>query len=270
MPRIKLVAVDIDGTLADSSRAVSVANRNAIQDLKSQGIIVVLASGRIGWSVETFQRAVGLEGYPFIGTNGCEVVSWNQTRIQESWLGQDHKKIAVTISQKEDIHMNGYAPADLYFTKNGKFAEIYKSRVSGANPVIVEPQTFLNVDLLKVLFIADPSHIDSVLDQYQGEFESGKVELTRSEPEYLEFLPSGASKGTGLQYLCQVLGINQAEVAAIGDYYNDLEMLEWAGFSGAMGNAPTDLKSKVDVVVQDNTSSGVAEFLAMVSAPEPV
>lgn len=266
MAVIKLVAIDIDGTLADRNRQVSAANRQAIERLKSKGVIVVLASGRIGWSVETFQKVVGLNGYPLVGTNGCEVIGWDRARVQEFWLSRTLKKTALDIAEAAGIHVNGYAPRQLYFTQDGDFANLYRSRVEGANPQIVTSKDLLETNLLKLLFIANPRVLDQIVADCSEAFSPLESTMTRSEPEYLEFLPAGTSKGSGLRLLCQSLGIQQNEVAAIGDYYNDLEMLEWSGISAAMGNAPSDLQSIADVVVNDNDSDGVAEFLNQLEA----
>mgnify|MGYP001807295667 FL=1 len=92
-------------------------------------------------------------------------------------------------------------------------------------------------------------------------------ELVRSEADYVEFLPVGIHKGRGLQILCETLGVRAEEVAAIGDYFNDQEMLEWAGYAGAMGGAPEALRAKADIVVSGHDEGGVANFVESILNP---
>ena len=85
--------------------------------------------------------------------------------------------------------------------------------------------------------------------------------LTESEPEYLEVLSANANKGLGLKALSEALGIAQGETAAIGDYLNDIEMIQWSGIGAAMGNALPEVKVSADIVVPTNEEAGVAYFI---------
>jgi Cof subfamily protein (haloacid dehalogenase superfamily) len=83
----------------------------------------------------------------------------------------------------------------------------------------------------------------------------------RSKPFFLEFLESGVTKGSSLNHLIGKLGIKREEVIAIGDSYNDLAMIEFAGLGVAMGNAPDDIKQKADYVTDTNMNDGVAKVV---------
>ncbi len=92
--------------------------------------------------------------------------------------------------------------------------------------------------------------------------------LTESEPEYLEFLPAHANKGEALATLSQSLEIPQQNVMAIGDYLNDLEMVSWAGFGVAMGNAVDEVKATAKAITGINDEGGVAMAIsAVLSSP---
>jgi Cof subfamily protein (haloacid dehalogenase superfamily) len=83
----------------------------------------------------------------------------------------------------------------------------------------------------------------------------------RSKPFFLEFTQLGVTKGASLDYLIKPMGIKAEEVIAIGDSYNDLAMIEFAGLGVAMGNAPQDIKEKADYVAASNMEDGVAEVV---------
>jgi Cof subfamily protein (haloacid dehalogenase superfamily) len=90
---------------------------------------------------------------------------------------------------------------------------------------------------------------------------AGKLSVMRSKPFFLEFTEEGVTKGTSLNHLIGQLGITREEVIAIGDSYNDLAMIEFAGLGVAMGNAPDDIKEKADYVTDTNMNDGVAKVV---------
>lgn len=261
MPPIKLVAIDLDDTLLNGNRQISPANRKAVASAIERGIIVVLASGRIGWSVKNYQRDLGIDHFPMISTNGCQVDGWDGAHLVEAWLNPDIRHQVLNLADEHGLHVNGYTPKELYFTQNGSFAKLYRSRVAEAKPVVVSTEKLAQTDVLKLLFIAHPPKLDEMEEVFAPAAASKLCSMTRSEPEYLEFLPTGRSKGSALEELCRHLGIEQAETAAIGDYYNDREMLLWVSTPAVPSNAPDDLKSLVGRVVADHDDDGVAEFL---------
>ena len=92
----------------------------------------------------------------------------------------------------------------------------------------------------------------------------------RSKPFFLEFTEVGVDKGTSLHHLIQKLGIQQSEVIAMGDSYNDVAMIEFAGLGVAMGNAPDDIKALANYVTDTNMNDGVAKVVEkFVFTPQP-
>lgn len=85
--------------------------------------------------------------------------------------------------------------------------------------------------------------------------------VMRSKPFFLEFTEKGVTKGTSLNHLIKELGIKREEVIAIGDSYNDQEMIEFAGLGVAMGNAPEDIKAVANYVTDTNMKDGVAKVV---------
>jgi Cof subfamily protein (haloacid dehalogenase superfamily) len=120
------------------------------------------------------------------------------------------------------------------------------------------------MDLVKLMVIGEPERIRKILVEGHKTFDANQVELTESEPEYLEFLPAHVSKGQALDRLSRYLGIEQHNVMAIGDYLNDVEMISWAGYGVAMGNAMAEVKAVAQAVTTTNNEGGVARAIAIV------
>jgi hydroxymethylpyrimidine pyrophosphatase-like HAD family hydrolase len=116
--------------------------------------------------------------------------------------------------------------------------------------------------IFKLVFILDATILPGLRAEIEPELVSLGADLTESAPRYLEILPQNVHKGSGLTHLCEHLGIAQNEVAAIGDYRNDIEMLKFAGVSGAVANALPEIKSLADYTVSSNEEGGVGEFIA--------
>ena len=88
-----------------------------------------------------------------------------------------------------------------------------------------------------------------------------QLEIHRSKNEYLEIVNRAATKAQAIQFMEKRLGVSADEVIAFGDNYNDLDMLRYAGYSVAMGNAPDDIKAQVRHVTASNAEDGLAQAL---------
>ena len=108
--------------------------------------------------------------------------------------------------------------------------------------------------------LAEPEKLVHVEKKLQKQLQ-GELSVMRSKPYFLEFTEEGVTKGTSLHLLIQQLGITRDEVIAIGDSYNDLAMIEFAGLGVAMGNAPEDIKEKANHVTDTNMNDGVAKVV---------
>lgn len=113
---------------------------------------------------------------------------------------------------------------------------------------------------LQEIWLDDPTQIHAYKGDISNHF-NGKANVHTSVPKQLEFVHISASKAIALEKINERLGISREEMIAIGDGYNDLSMLRYAGYSVAMGNAPDDIKSVCSYVTLPNTEDGVAMFI---------
>ena len=258
----RLLAIDVDHTLLDNNRKLVAANIPAVQRAVDAGILVVLASGRFLPTMRGFHQQLGLTG-PLIA-NGSVVYDSDESILESSFVDPRVFDAVLQFARANDAHLNVYTLDELLFVNSGAWGEKYLQRVHSIAPSFRDPTEVRNLSILKLLLADDASRIETFRQQVTVELEGLPVAITESEAEYLEFLSPVVSKGKALQFLAAHLGIPQEQTAAIGDYLNDVEMVEWAGFGGAVANGRDEVKAVADVIVASNQEAGVAEFIDLI------
>jgi Cof subfamily protein (haloacid dehalogenase superfamily) len=257
---IRLIAVDIDNTLLTADRIPHPESVAAIHRAIARGVTVLLASGRIGSSVKTIAESIGMIGHPRICCNGADVVSFRDEAVKHWSLEAESVAQVVDYASQSGLHLNLYTQSEVLFITETQWGDVYRQRVGSLEPSNTNLASAIDCPILKALMLDEPEAIANHRKNLEVRL-GGSARLTESEPEYLEVLPVGVSKGLALQTLCQHLGISQDETAAIGDYLNDLEMVQWAGVGAAVGNAHPTLREHADRVVSSNDNGGVGEFI---------
>lgn len=261
---IRLLATDVDGTLFDPSRRVSERNRSSLQRLSATGVVICLASGRLVPTLLPIVDEIGIPG-PLIACNGAFAQSEQREVLFHVQLSSIARDAVLDYAERYGVTTNVYQPHHVLASHDSEMLELYRSRTRAA-PELHGWQALRTSEATKIIFIDHPERNLEHLEHFRPLAGSLDVHLTVSEPEYLEFLPGGVSKRTSLQAVARHLGLARDEVAAVGDYFNDLEMVEWAGLGGAMGNAPDELKAVADIVVPGNDEDGLAVFVDHVLA----
>ena len=261
---IKLLIVDIDGTIAGKSNQVSTRVKQAIQAAQATGVRVGIATGRMYKSALRFHHEIGAD-LPLIAYQGA----W----IQDPATGKTHRHLPVPVEiarelidyfeqshllDKLSVHV--YRDDCLYVRDINPDTELYIGRSGiGVSPV-ADLRTVLTDRPTKVLAMSeDTALIQDLLLELRQRYSPAELHITTSVPIFLETTQAGVNKGTAIDYLINELSdITAANVLAIGDNYNDVEMLAYAGIGVAMGNAPPDVQSLADWVAPDIEADGVA------------
>lgn len=260
---IRLLVLDIDDTIAGKSNTVSDGVRQAIELVQNKGIRVALATGRMYYSAKRFHDLIASD-LPIISYNGA----WIQCPL--TGVRHYHFPIASEIASElfsyfeqpewlNKLEIHCYIDDRLYVQEITPKTEIYRKR-SGIEPVLVEDlRSILEQETTKILAIGEPQYIGKLLSNLQQIYPREKLYLTQSTPVYFEATHPQASKGFGVRFLAEeLLQIKADQVMAIGDNFNDLEMLEYAGLGIAMGNAPDPVKQVSQWVAPDVEKDGVA------------
>jgi Cof subfamily protein (haloacid dehalogenase superfamily) len=258
---IKLIALDLDGTLVHDAKRIPEANLQAVKRAMARGITVAIATGRMHSSAETFVSRLGLEGTPLISYNGAMVrVPGAAEPMLHVAVPPDLAALVVQHAVEEGFHLNYFLNDVLYVTHMDHWAWLYHSR-TGNFPVLAgDLRRFNGESPTKLLIAARPADVDGLLPREQALF-GDRLYVTRSMPEYIEFLNPAASKGAALKWLAEHLGLAREQVMAMGDMLNDLPMIEWAGIGVAMPDAEEVVRAAADFV-PGSSEEGVAEAIA--------
>ena len=235
---IKLVALDMDGTLLNNKGQVSKANREAITAAKDKGVSVVLSTGRSLFTCREHADDLELTSY-LVTVNGSEIWDGNRELVERNLVNPEHIQWMWELSKQH----------------KAKFWAINTVRTLHNEM----PEDLHNWEWLKFGFsIDDDATREVVLKELTAK---GKFELTNSTLKNIEVNAAGINKARGLTIVCMRLGIDMKNVMAVGDSRNDLMMIKEAGLGVAMGNAQDIVKKEADWVTATNEADGVAKAI---------
>ena len=247
---IRLIGIDLDGTLLDSAGALPDANRLAVHEAVEAGIHVAIVTGR---SYPFARPAV--EGLPpsvsLIVSSGAVERSMDGTTVARRLLDcdaarsvleatVDHRTCAALIFDRDHADQIVYESMDWNLPgRKGYFAR-NRSLISQSIPL----ERALVEDPIQVFFSGRVDHMRELYKAVRG-FEGGvSVSLTeyvQRDFSLVDVTDKSATKGRALEWRAQQLGIDRSQVMAIGDNFNDLEMLDYAGLPVVMQNAVPEL-----------------------------
>jgi Cof subfamily protein (haloacid dehalogenase superfamily) len=261
---VRLVAIDVDGTLLDSSHRLRREVRDAVCRVPASGVQVVLATARgpqaVGDIVQQFDFSPWLIGFSGAWIGELEAASPKNVRWDERIPAAEAGSILAT-AISHDVEPNVFTPWS-WRVRTMTQEILEECAIVNQQPVQTSELVKMAEPPSKIMLISRLDQVD-VLRRIQ-ESVQGVATGTFSKPNYLEILPVGVNKAKALATVAAGFGLKLSEVAAIGDGLNDLEMLTEVGFAIAMGNASDRVKSVADLVVGTNDNAGVAEAVEMI------
>jgi Cof subfamily protein (haloacid dehalogenase superfamily) len=259
---IKLVALDLDDTLLDPDLQISADCSQAIQQVRQRGVIVTISTGRMYRSARPYALQLGLEA-PLITYEGALVKnSRSEEILYAKPVPRELAREVMLFLKGSGIHFHSYYDDQLVMESLTAEGQAY-ARLAGVEIQLME-DLIAGLERCEAMKIMAISHhepelleMEQILDARYG----ARLHITRSKPYFLEVMHPEADKAKALQVIARHYGLNRREVMAVGDSYNDLEMIAWAGVGVAMGNAFPAVKARADFVTGSNAEAGVAQAL---------
>ena len=261
----KLIALDIDGTLINSSHQLTEGVKESIRRAKEKGVKVVLCTGRPLKGVEKFLDELNLKelGDYAATFNGALVQdTFTENPISHLTLKYDDLVDLYNLSLEVGSRSHFYDTKTLYtFNKDVSDYTVLESYLTGAHLNITSLEDVSeDISMSKFMMIDHPEILDECIKKIPKSYYE-KYTIVRSTPFFLEFLNPKANKGSGIGLLAKELGIKQEEVICVGDAENDKHMIEYAGLGVAMGNSIDEIKDLADYVTLSNDEDGVAHVI---------
>lgn len=263
---IKLIAIDMDGTLLNSEKKIPAENIRAIQKAAASGIKVVLCTGRPKSGILPYFEELGLSEEEYIiMNNGCTVYNtkdWdlmNYAQVSNQELDrlyqavEKHPEVCLTLTgQKAYFAIADEVPELVQYDAGLVFDTAKASSLAA----VKEGSEII----FQAMFMAEQSKLDAFQAE-QEEILGRDFSVVRSQSYIFEAMPKGHTKASALKELTEELGYSPENVMAIGDAANDLEMLEYSYHSVAMGNASAAIKERCRYVTSSNDQAGVAKAI---------
>ncbi|MEI6427336.1 MAG: Cof-type HAD-IIB family hydrolase [Pseudanabaena sp. ELA607] len=272
MGQIKLAVLDIDGTISGDANQVSPKVKATVKAVQSQGVFVAIATGRMYRSALRFHQAIGSD-MPLISYQGAFIKDPQTDALVGHWpvdlpqalsLLDDMEQFATP----EQLSVHVYVNDELYVRQITPQTIAYAARSQVEAKPVGDLRQFLynqgaGYPPTKILALSDDAAlISTMLTEFKGRYTPGQLYLTKSVATFFEATNPLANKGTAVKHLAEnILGLTSDQVLTIGDNFNDLEMIEYAGIGVVMGNGPTELKTKADWVAPSVEADGAAVAL---------
>ncbi|MFD1356454.1 Cof-type HAD-IIB family hydrolase [Fictibacillus halophilus] len=276
---MKLIAIDMDGTLVNKQLKVTKENSKVISQAVNDGHHVVIATGRSYDEARHTLKDAELH-LPLICVNGAEIRSAEWEILSSTPLEFSQYEEIKSILDKEEIYYELYTSKGTYTDNREKAYEVMKDIVITSNPeatdddvqkaalrrfrlglvsVVGDFEKLLDQKDIEVYkFLAFSSDTEKLKRAFQHLQAVEDLAVSSSADNNLEITNSEAQKGVALKRFAEINGISLENTMAIGDNYNDVSMLEIAGFPVAMGNAVDEIKNMAAFVTKENDESGVA------------
>ena len=267
---IRLIALDIDGTLVGENLVIGERTLAAIAEATRRGIAVSLVTGRMAASAMPFAEALALTG-PVVAQQGALIRAMPAPGVRGVGRLLYHRPLRPEVTV-EIVHWCRERDLIPHFNHlewmvvgaDEERIEEYRHFVGDRLRVVPDILARAAHPVTKVVAIGEGDHSLDVLAEGRAHF-AGRAEVTLSHPRFLEFLAPGVSKGAAVRWLARRLGVPLGQSMAVGDQYNDLEMISEVGHGVAMPSAPAAVQAVAQFVAPPVGEEGAAQIIERIA-----
>jgi HAD superfamily hydrolase (TIGR01484 family) len=251
----RLVALDVDGTVVDRDGTLPDAIRDAVGKLIKKDILVVLATGRSWHGTEPIFTGLGLPAGPAVCSNGAVIVNHPPTKVVRT-ITFDPTEVVTQVLEHNPNTLVAVEEVGRGYRVSGLFPE---GDLTG-EMIITDVKEMISEPVTRVV-LRDPNSTDQDFVRLAEKLGLRGCSYFIGWSAWLDIVPEGVSKATALAEIAVQRSIDPADVLALGDGRNDLEMLGWAGRGVALGDAPDEVRAAADHVTGRFDDGGTLEEL---------
>lgn len=253
----KLVAIDVDGTLITDEHELTKGTIEVIQRLSKQGVEIVLCTGRAPKMAIPLMEEIGLEGYAITHNGAATIDVKSGAIVHEFPMKTEYFAKYINYCHNNGIHFDISTTNEVYVEHLSQLDDFKKEMYQ---KFLMQPKQLPSFDqiqepIVKLMTAGTIEQMDELSKEWPTW--SDNFNILRSGQFFVDMMDRNASKGNALKALAQSRGIPAEQVMAIGNYYNDITMLTFAGLGVAVDNAPTEVKAAANVITATNNDEGV-------------
>ena len=258
---IKLIVVDVDGTLLNSQHELTGLTQATVLALQQRGIKFTLATGKIFPAIVSIIHALDLN-QPLILANGALVQQVNGKIISEIPLPRQHLLPLIDFLFASGLDYALYT-ADQVFVPHHSYNTTLVVEYDDPQPIEIGKIELTDTTFYKLVVLdrQGVAQLDFFGSELNKKFE-GILKAHRSVPGMLEVFNAETSKSVAVRAIAAHLGLGLSEVMVVGDSYNDIDMFQVAGLAVAMGNAPELVRQAVHITIGTNDEDGLARYIS--------
>ena len=253
-------ACDLDRTLIAEDLVLRPRTLAAIAAARAAGVRFVIATGRMFQSVRPYLRAAGISD-PVICYQGAVVAEPDTGRfLRHEPIALELAREAIAAVEAGGFPVNCYVADELYVASETPEARRYADFQNIAIHTVGPLLDWLESPPTKLVTVGEPRRLDALEAEMKSRFD-GRLYISKSLPYFLEFASPEVTKGSGMAFAAEHLGLRAGRTVAFGDGENDVELLEWAGYAVAVGNAHDHILRLADFVCPPASDEGVAQVI---------
>jgi Cof subfamily protein (haloacid dehalogenase superfamily) len=259
---IRLIVVDVDGTLIGASRSISPGVRYAVNAATQRGIQVVLCTGRPEFGTRRYVEELALPGFHIFDAGAYIADPFTEAVLYQHGIERSLAQRFLDYARQANLHIEVYVGSKYYVERENDHSRIHvevmnhRPIVANLNEVIAREQ----VTKMEIITLseAENASVRELADHFADEVELGWATAPGTTAGFINVMAKGVSKGEAVLRLADYLAIPIAQVMGVGDGMNDEPMLRVVGVSVAMGDAPEQLKSQATWVTRTVAEDGLA------------
>ena len=265
--KFKAIFLDLDGTLLTDQLTIAPGSVDVLKKLDRSGVLISVVTARSPAASLSFHEQLGILNNPIICFNGALIQKQN-TVLTDITIENSSVPEIIKALEGFEVNISIYRHSDWYTENIDSWIE-QEAKITNCKitPVSFDELVAKNLRPNKILCMGKPAMIDEAEKHIKRSGLFPELNIHKSKKTYLEIMNSSASKMQGIQNILQRYHINQDEIIAIGDNYNDIDMFSISRMSIAMGNAPDEVKKYATFVTDSNNDEGIKKALESLITP---